>query len=347
MKLVDGAKQVESGAQQLASGQQTFNEKLGQYTAGVHKAATGGAQLADGANQLSDGTHQLQTGASALNNGLGQLASGSTTITDGIGKTTDGASKIADANTKLEDGAKTLKDELSKGAKDATVKPTKERDNMLAEPVVLKEHDYSTVNNYGSGLSAYILSIALFAGALMFSSVYQIRPEHGESLTWRFLVGKLSLILPIGALQGVAAATAIVYVLDADVASVPALYGFAALTGMTFITILFTLAMLLGRVGQFLAFLLLLLQIGGSGGTFPVEMTPSFFQAIHTFLPMTYSVGGFREALGLGVTDALISNSQVLATILVVALIISFVGGLGAKRILLSTKVRRKQHDTV
>ena len=62
---------------------------------------------------------------------------------------------------------------------------------------------------------------------------------------------------------------------------------------------------------------------------------------------MTYSVGGFREALGLGVTDALISNSQVLATILVVALIISFVGGLGAKRILLSTKVRRKQHDTV
>jgi putative membrane protein len=52
LKLVDGAKQVESGPQQLASGQQTCNEKLGQYTAGVHKAGTGGAHLADGANQL-------------------------------------------------------------------------------------------------------------------------------------------------------------------------------------------------------------------------------------------------------------------------------------------------------
>ena len=253
---------------------------------------------------------------------------------------------MADGNSKLADGANTLKTELGKGAKDATVKPSNARDNMLAEPVVLKEHDYSTVNNYGSGLAAYILSIALFAGALMFSSVYQIRPEHGETLTWRFLVGKLSIILPIGALQGIAASVAIIYVLDADVASTPALYGFAALTGMTFITLLFTLTMLFGRVGQFSAFLLLLLQIGGSGGTFPVEMTPSFFQTIHRFLPMTYSVTGFREALGIGVTDTLITNGQILGLILFSALAISFAGALGGKRILLSTKAR-KRHDTV
>ncbi|WP_029332656.1 YhgE/Pip domain-containing protein [Exiguobacterium oxidotolerans] len=351
VKLLSGAKDLEqgqnkllSGAKDLEQGQTDFNQGLTTYTDGVHKAADGSTQLTAGAQKIATGTNDASTAMGSLNSGLGQLTDGAVALSSGAGQLTDGASRLADGNSKLADGAKTLKDELGKGAKDATVKPSNDRDNMLAEPVVLKEHDYSTVSNYGSGLSAYILSIALFAGALMFSSVYQIRPAHGETLSWRFLVGKLSLILPIGALQGVAAATAIVYVLDSTVASVPALYGFAALTGMTFITLLFALTMLFGRVGQFAAFLLLLLQIGGSGGTFPVEMTPSFFQYIHPFLPMTYSVSGFREALGLGVTDALASNSLVLGSILAGALVLVFVGALSAKRILLSTKAR-KAHD--
>ncbi|MDW2885597.1 YhgE/Pip domain-containing protein [Exiguobacterium artemiae] len=352
-KLLDGSKRLEqgqaqllNGAKSLEQGQSELTQGLTTYTDGVHKAAAGSSQLTAGAQQLATGANDASTASSQLTSGLGQLSDGAVAISSGAGQLTDGASRLADGNSKLADGANTLKTELGKGAKDATVKPSNARDNMLAEPVVLKEHDYSTVNNYGSGLAAYILSIALFAGALMFSSVYQIRPEHGETLTWRFLVGKLSIILPIGALQGIAASVAIVYVLDADVASTPALYGFAALTGMTFITLLFTLTMLFGRVGQFSAFLLLLLQIGGSGGTFPVEMTPSFFQSIHRFLPMTYSVTGFREALGIGVTDTLITNGQILGLILFSALVISFAGALGGKRILLSTKAR-KRHDTV
>lgn len=352
-KLLDGSKRLEqgqaqllNGAKSLEQGQSELTQGLTAYTDGVHKAAAGSSQLTAGAQQLATGANDASTASGQLTSGLGQLSDGAVAISSGAGQLTDGASRLADGNSKLADGANTLKTELGKGAKDATVKPSNARDNMLAEPVVLKEHDYSTVNNYGSGLAAYILSIALFAGALMFSSVYQIRPEHGETLTWRFLVGKLSIILPIGALQGIAASVAIVYVLDADVASTPALYGFAALTGMTFITLLFTLTMLFGRVGQFSAFLLLLLQIGGSGGTFPVEMTPSFFQSIHRFLPMTYSVTGFREALGIGVTDTLITNGQILGLILFSALVISFAGALGGKRILLSTKAR-KRHDTV
>lgn len=345
-QLEQGQTQLLAGAKSLEQGQGTLTQGLTAYTDGVHKAAAGSSQLTAGAQQLATGANDASTASGQLTSGLGQLSDGAVAISSGAGQLTDGASRLADGNSKLADGANTLKTELGKGAKDATVKPSNARDNMLAEPVVLKEHDYSTVNNYGSGLAAYILSIALFAGALMFSSVYQIRPEHGETLTWRFLVGKLSIILPIGALQGIAASVAIVYVLDADVASTPALYGFAALTGMTFITLLFTLTMLFGRVGQFSAFLLLLLQIGGSGGTFPVEMTPSFFQSIHRFLPMTYSVTGFREALGIGVTDTLITNGQILGLILFSALVISFAGALGGKRILLSTKAR-KRHDTV
>lgn len=345
-RLEQGQTQLLAGAKTLEQGQNTLNQGLTTYTDGVHKAAAGSTQLTAGAQNIATGANDLSTASGDLTSGLGQLSDGAVALSSGAGQLTDGASRLADGNSKLADGANTLKTELGKGAKDATIKPSNARDNMLAEPVVLKEHDYSTVNNYGSGLAAYILSIALFAGALMFSSVYQIRPEHGETLTWRFLVGKLSIILPIGALQGIAASVAIVYVLDADVASTPALYGFAALTGMTFITLLFTLTMLFGRVGQFSAFLLLLLQIGGSGGTFPVEMTPSFFQTIHRFLPMTYSVTGFREALGIGVTDTLITNGQILGLILFSALAISFAGALGGKRILLSTKAR-KRHDTV
>ncbi|MCB7112502.1 hypothetical protein, partial [Agathobacter rectalis] len=70
-----------------------------------------------------------------MTSGLGQLSDGAVAISSGAGQLTDGASRLADGNSKLADGANTLKTELGKGAKDATVKPSNARDNMLAEPV--------------------------------------------------------------------------------------------------------------------------------------------------------------------------------------------------------------------
>ncbi|REH90819.1 YhgE/Pip domain-containing protein, partial [Staphylococcus felis] len=70
-------------------------------------------------------------------------------------------------------------------------------------------------------------------------------------------------------------------------------------------TIVYTLVSLLGNPGKALAIIILVLQIAGGGGTFPIEVTPAFFQAIHPFLPFSYSIDALREAVGGPVPEIL------------------------------------------
>ncbi|MSE24834.1 YhgE/Pip domain-containing protein, partial [Lactobacillus curvatus] len=75
-----------------------------------------------------------------------------------------------------------------------------------------------------------------------------------------------------------------------------------------FISIVYTLVSLFGNVGKALAMVMMVLQIAGGGGTFPIQVTPKFFQAIHPFLPFTYAVDALREAVGGVVPEILIYN---------------------------------------
>src|SRR5699024_9189716 len=72
----------------------------------------------------------------------------------------------------------------------------------------------------------------------------------------------------------------------------------SVLVSIVFISIVYTLVSLFGNVGKALAIVIMVLQIAGGGGTFPIQVTPKFFQAIHPFLPFTYAVDALREAVG-------------------------------------------------
>jgi len=72
--------------------------------------------------------------------------------------------------------------------------------------------------------------------------------------------------------------------------------------------------------GRFLAMVLLMLQLGGSGGTFPMEVTNSFYNAVHPFLPMTYSILGFRDAITSGMPGMVGKAFWMLLLFMIVAL---------------------------
>ncbi|CAM5264049.1 Phage infection protein OS=Lysinibacillus sphaericus OX=1421 GN=LS41612_08380 PE=4 SV=1 [Lysinibacillus sphaericus] len=73
---------------------------------------------------------------------------------------------------------------------------------------------------------------------------------------------------------------------------------FGLIISFVFITVVYTLVSVFGNVGKALAIVMLVLQIAGSGGTYPVELLPTFFQVINPFLPFTYAIGMMREAVG-------------------------------------------------
>lgn len=333
--LVTGINGYTDGVKSATSG-------VGQLTAQSSKLVAGGQQLAAGTGalnaqvpQLTSGISQLATGSTALNNGLGQLNGQIPTLTSGVDQLAAGTNQLTDNSAKLTDGAgqltdgnKTLASALKSGANEVnSIQLTDKTADMFAAPAELKHSNYSYVPNYGHALAPYVLSVALFVGAIVFNFAYPIRKISmtGQSSTAWFL-SKIT----VGALVAVGMAIiepALMMVAGLNVDH-PAQFFLMAITfSLASMSIIMFLSMTFDNPGRFLAMVLLMLQLGGSGGTFPMEITNHFYNVIHPFLPMTYSILGLREAItsGLG-TGQIVQSFFVLLAFIVVALLLLWLG---------------------
>ncbi|AST84330.1 YhgE/Pip domain-containing protein [Latilactobacillus sakei] len=334
--------QLVSGSSQLAAGTKQLNGQVPQLTSGVGQLAAGSKQLATGTGQLNSqvpqltsGVSQLATGSETLNGGLGQLNAKIPTLTSGVGQLADGTSQLAANSAKLNDGAgqltdgnKTLATALKGGAKQVNdIQLTNKTADMFAAPAELKHSNYSYVPNYGHALAPYVLSLALFVGAIVFNFAFPIRKVSmtGQSATAWYL-SKIS----VGALVAVGMAIiepGLMMIAGLNVDHPAQFFLVSIMFSLTSMAIIMFLSMTFDNPGRFLAMVLLMLQLGGSGGTFPMEITNHFYNVIHPFLPMTYSILGFRQAITSG-----LGNGQVLQTVftlllfMVVALILLWFG---------------------
>lgn len=110
--------------------------------------------------------------------------------------------------------------------------------------------------------------------------------------------GRFFTFLTISLLQSVIVTLGDIFILKAYVAAKGWFVFFGLLTSALFMLIVYTLVSVFGNIGKAMAIVLLVLQVSGSGGTFPIQVTPSFFQAINPFLPFTYAISMEREAVG-------------------------------------------------
>ncbi|MCP8853259.1 YhgE/Pip domain-containing protein [Latilactobacillus sakei] len=341
-QLTSGVGQLATGSKALYAGTTQLNGQVPQLTSGVGQLAAGSKQLATGTGQLNSqvpqltsGVSQLATGSETLNGGLGQLNAKIPTLTSGVGQLADGTSQLAANSAKLNDGAgqltdgnKTLATALKGGAKQVNdIQLTNKTADMFAAPAELKHSNYSYVPNYGHALAPYVLSLALFVGAIVFNFAFPIRKVSmtGQSATAWYL-SKIS----VGALVAVGMAiieTGLMMIAGLNVDHPAQFFLVSIMFSLTSMAIIMFLSMTFDNPGRFLAMVLLMLQLGGSGGTFPMEITNHFYNVIHPFLPMTYSILGFRQAITSG-----LGNGQVLQTVftlllfMVVALILLWFG---------------------
>ena len=94
-------------------------------------------------------------------------------------------------------------------------------------------------------------------------------------------------------------------------------------TGVAFTFIVYSLVSVFGNVGKVASIILLVLQVAGSGGTFPIQLTPKFFQLIYPFLPFTYAISFAREAIGGVVPSVLYKDIFILIVYILVAVVVS------------------------
>lgn len=302
--LISGVSQLQSGANQLTANNASLNNGTAQLVSGVSQLNAGGQQLAANGSALTSGASQVAGGLTTMNSQLPALTSGVQQLLDGTTQLTDNNKELTGGASKLKGGSKTLAKSLVSGAKEVNgIKLTSATADMFAAPTKTKHTYYSKVTNYGHALAPYVLSLALYVGALVFNFAYPIRKvsrRDGTPTQWFFSKITIGAIVATG--MAVVEAT-LIMVGGLHVEHVALFYFIAWLFAMTSMYLVMFLSMWLDNPGRFIAMVLLMLQLGGSGGTFPMEITNHFYNVIHPFLPMTHSILGFRQAITSGIAS--------------------------------------------
>ncbi|MDG4656725.1 YhgE/Pip domain-containing protein [Ectobacillus antri] len=320
-QLTEKLSVLNQGAPQLAEGAVKLSDGLGKLAAGSSQLAAGSSQLTEKLGGLKDGAPQLANGAVKLSDGLdklvsgsGQLAAGSGQLTEKLGGLKDGAPLLADGSKQILDGQYELASKLGDAAKETgEVKTNENTYDMFADPVRVKTEKVAEVPNYGTGFTPYFLSLGLFVGALLLSIVFPLRETVGEPKSgFSWFISKFGILLGVGIIQALVADLILFVGLDIEVKSVPYFILFSILTSLTFIALVQFLVTAFSDAGRFMAIIVLILQLTTSAGTFPIELVPKALQVFNAWLPMTYSVSGFKAVISSGDFGFMWQNAAIL-----------------------------------
>ncbi|MEH6889629.1 YhgE/Pip domain-containing protein [Bacillus sp. JJ864] len=172
--------------------------------------------------------------------------------------------------------------------------------DYFANPVNLKENKLFPIPNYGSAMSPFYTVLALWVGALLMVSLLtvEVHEEDAEYKSYQIYFGRFLTFLTVGLAQAFIVAVGDIFLLGTYVVDKFWFVLFSMFIAGVFVCIVYSLVSVFGNIGKSMAIVLLVLQVAGSGGTFPIQMTPKFFQAIYPFLPFTYAIRIIRETVG-------------------------------------------------
>ncbi|HEP1901913.1 YhgE/Pip domain-containing protein [Streptococcus pyogenes] len=278
--------QVLPGSNQLTTGLAQLNRYNTAIGSGVIKLSEGANALSSKSGELLDGSHQLSEGATKLADGSSQLSQGNHQLTSGL--------------TELSTGLSTLNGSLAKASQQLSlVSVTDKNAKAVAKPLVLNEKDKDGVKTNGIGMAPYMIAVSLMVVALSTNVIF------ANSLSGRPVKDKWDWAKQKFVINGfISTMGSIVLYLAIQLLGFEARYGmetlgFIMLSGWTFMALVTALVGWDDRYGSFASLVMLLLQVGSSGGSYPIELSGAFFQKLHPFLPMTYVVSGLRQTISL------------------------------------------------
>ena len=300
---------------QLQTGVSTLNN-------GVNQLAPNAITALNGYNSVRAANNQLLAGSSSLTNGLAQAQTGSQQLANGARLLDSRSSILTNGASQLAGGADTLAVKLADASRQLKIQPTgAATQQQMASPVKSETTKQGDVPNYGYALAPYVLSLSLFVGALAVNIIYPIRKTFAEQENaFRWWLAKASVTGMAAFVQATILMLIMVYCLglvsDHPVNFIGAIY----LTSFVYMSIVSLLVIVLDNPGRFLAMVLLVLQLGSSEGTFPIQTANDFFQAVNPLVPMTYSIRALRQAISGGLGSSFYSDSMwVLAGFLLAA----------------------------
>lgn len=282
-------------ADDLATSAPRLDKDLKAAVSKVDALNTGAHEVAEGAGELRTGLVSARTGSTDLDTGVGNLKKGATDLDSGLVRLGDGSTDLARG---LDDGVGKIPDY---GEKDREA-----RSEVMADPVRLASETLHAAPNYGTGFAPYFIPLSLWVGAMV--AYMLIQPLNRRALAagasaWRIAFAGWLPVAAIGLLQVGALMSVLHWGLGLEMARAAGTIGFLALVTCCFAAIVQWLNAQFGAAGRILVLAVLMLQLTSAGGTYPVQTSPGFFNAIHPYLPMSHIVDALRRLItggGLG-----------------------------------------------
>ena len=308
--------------QQLSAQQTQLQAGVSALNNGVNQLAPNAITAFNGYNSVRFANNQLLAGSASLTNGLSEAKSGSQKLANGASLLESRSGALIDGTSQLASGADTLANKLADASNRIKIQPTgATTQQQIANPVKSEMTEKGNVPNYGYALSPYVLSLSLFVGALVLNVIYPIRKTFSEQESAiRWWLSKASVAGVAAFMQATILMLVMVFFLGLTPEHPAHFIGAIYLTSFAYMSIVSLLVIVLDNPGRFLAMVLLVLQLGSSEGTFPIQTANGFFQAINPLVPMTYSIRALRQAISGGLDNAFYGGSMlVLAGFLLVA----------------------------
>ncbi|MCX3062343.1 YhgE/Pip domain-containing protein [Streptomyces beihaiensis] len=286
---------LQKQSEALAEHAPTLDKDVDDAVARINKLNKGAAEVAAGAKRLHTGLGTAKTGSTDLDTGVGRLKTGAYDLKGGMFKLADGSGKLAGG---LHDGVKKIPD-YDKKDRD-------QRTRVMADPVRLAARALHKAPNYGTGFAPYFIPLSLWVGAMV--AYMLIQPLNRRALavgasSWRVTLAGWLPVAALGVLQVAALMAVLHWALGLRMLHAAGTIGFLALVTACFAALVQWLNARFGAAGRILVLAFLMLQLTSAGGTYPVQTSPGFFNALHPFLPMSYVVEALRRLItggGLG-----------------------------------------------
>lgn len=190
--------------------------------------------------------------------------------------------------------------QLAQGFLGLVQENAQEYGEFFANPVTVEAQAIYPVSNYGSGVAPFYTTLALWVGGVVLVSLIKVKAQAGEldsPKPHELFLGRYMLFLALALIQAAVTVWGNLYLLHIQCIHPRRFLLAAFIASLVFSLLIYTLTVSFGDLGKALAVVLMVIQIAGSSGTYPIEILPQFYQKVHIFFPFPYAIQAMREAV--------------------------------------------------
>ncbi|MCI5740398.1 MAG: YhgE/Pip domain-containing protein [Lachnospiraceae bacterium] len=216
--------------------------------------------------------------------------------------------KTKDALLKMSEKLTTMLDKVSKAREDEKVEiimntlsgNPEQYAEFFSEPVHIDTEKVYSIDNYGSAVTPFYTVLAIWVGVIILAAIVRVKPtasKYPDAKPYELFFGRYTTYFVLGQIQTLITVLGDLYILKVQCEHPLLFWLVSAFTSLVFTIFIYSLAVSFGDVGKAAVVVIVVLQIAGSSGTYPIELLPEFFQRVYIFFPFPYAINAMRECI--------------------------------------------------